>query len=309
MNYYVRLGPLEDIRTGSMVAPSFMAGMEVNLANVFGVLLITFAIFMWMYGVFCAQVLWYYEKYPDDRRSFKIMVALLWIFESVHSALSFDMIWSYLIVRGSINPFFLIYADWSSIAMIIPAEICVVIVDIFYILRMWRLLNKNKNVFLLFIPVVVGSAHTIGVVVIISRYPGFWQIDKSKYYLSMAAGCKVLTDIATTVTMCALLARRRSMITSRSRFLLKALFVWTLTTGLLTSLFTIVYCVTYLTMPSNTVYIGVYLLRTKICANAMLASLNTRRALRSISNQQIHLEEIFPSTKHPSSHGTDLEAV
>jgi len=253
---------------------------------------------LWMYGVFSAQVIWYYRKYPDDRRFVKIMVAMLWAVESLHIALSFDVVWSYLVTRGggTQNPLFFYSANWSSIAMIIPAEICVVIVDTFYILRIWKLTNKTKYALLPFIPMAVGSAHAIGCVVVISQFPGFWDVDKSKYYVSMSASCKVLTDIAIAGTMSALLVQRQTMITNRSKFLLKALFVWTLTTGLLTSVFTVVYLVTYITMPSNNVYVGVFLLRTQICGNAMLTSLNTRKALRTLSNQQIHLAEILPST-------------
>jgi len=161
----------------------------------------------------------------------------------------------------------------------------------------FTVMSKNPYVLLLFIPAVVSLANTIGCVVMSSRFPDIWDIKKSRYFVSMAASCKIFMDIAITVTMCILVVQQQSVISSRSKFLLKALFVWTLTTGLLTSIFTIVYFATYLTMPTNTLYIGIYLLRTKICANGMLASLNTRKALRSISNQQIHLVEIFPSRK------------
>jgi len=247
--------------------------------------------------MFFAQVIWYYKTYPDDRWSFKIMVLLLFTVESIHECLASASVWSYLIVRGSKDPLFLLSSNWGSVAMVIPAEICVILVDVFYILRMWKLMDKNKYALLPFIPVLVGTAHAIGFTVISWEFRYIWEFDKATYYLIMTASCKVLTDIAITVTMCALLSKRQSMIASRSKFLLKALFIWTLTTGLLTSVSTVAYLVTYLSMSKNLVYVGVYLVRTKICANAMLASLNTRKALRSITNKQIRLQAIPLSTK------------
>jgi len=279
-----------------------MAGPETTVLNTFGVLLITYSMSMWLYGVFCAQVIWYYKMYPDDRWSFKLIVFFLWAVEAIHNALASEMIWNYLVVRGAGKEFFYLIANWGSIAMVIPAEICVAIVDVFYILRIWKLTNKSKYALLLFIPVVVGAAHAIGCVITISRFPYAWELKKGAYFMTMTISCKLLTDIANTITLCTLLIRRQSMIARRSKVLLKALFVGTLTTGVLTSVFTIVYYATYLTMSKNSICVGLYLLRTKICANAMLASLNSRNVLRSMSDQPIPLEMLL-STKHSSSPG------
>jgi hypothetical protein len=60
----------------------------------------------------------------------------------------------------------------------------------------------------------------------------------------------------------------------------------TVTTGVLTSVFTFLYCALYITMPGNFVYIAAFLVHSRMYANTLLASLNTRKVLRSLSSRE-----------------------
>jgi len=265
---------------------------EPSIHKTYGALLDGYIISSSMYGVFCAQVVWYYRTYPEDRRLFKILVGVLWALESIHGVLISHAMWHYLIVRGSVNPTFFLRGNWSISTQFIPTEICVVIVESFYIMRMWKLMNRNKYALLPFISIAIGTAHVIGYVITAVRFPFFSQTSKSRYFVSVVAGSRVLTDIAIAGAMCSLLYRQQSRIAHHSKSLIKALFIWTLTTGLLTSVFTLVYFATYITMPGNFIYIAAYLIHGFIYANAMLASLNSRKILRSLNNQDIVLQNL-----------------
>lgn len=260
--------------------------------NTVGALLIGYVVSMFMCGILCAQVLWYYSTYPNDRRTLKIIVAILCVSELTGVIFCSDMIWGYLIVRGSTDPFFFLIANRGLIGMILPTSASSMFVDIFYIYRIWRLTNKSKYVALAFIPVLVYSTHVVGIVVTSVQAPFFAEQSKFGYFLSMADSFRIVEDVGIAAAMCTLMYVRRGSV-DRSNSLLKTIFFWSLTTGVLTSIFIIASYVSYLTMPNNLIYIGFYLMYSKIGANAMLASLNMRNRLRSgSSSRDIHLQPL-----------------
>jgi len=128
----------------------------------FGALLLGYAISTFLSSIFFAQAVWYYRAYPSDRLPFKIAVGVLCASEIIAIVLCSDMIWDYLVVRGSIDPSFYLFVNSGLAWMLLPTGCCGLIVDLFYMLRIWTLTNKNKYVFLGTIPMLVYTVHTIG---------------------------------------------------------------------------------------------------------------------------------------------------
>jgi len=280
----------------SVLSKHFMA-VELTIENTFGVLLLGYVCSTFISGIFYAQVLWYYRAYPEDRLQFKTLVGVLCALEFITTVLCFDMIWDYLVVRGSIDATFLLRANGSLIWMVLVTGFCGLVVDTFYILRIWTLTNKSKYVTLAFIPPAIYTASSIVAVVSATQDPLFLHHAKVEYYLAAGESFRTLSDVCIAGTMCTLMYRRRSQ-TSRSNFLVKLIFIWSLTSGALTSLFIFVALVMYIKMPANMIYIAVYLIYARIGGNGMLASLNMRKVLRRRSNGEIHLQPLpaGPST-------------
>jgi len=264
--------------------------VEPTVENTFGVLLLGYVFSTFISGVFYAQVLWYYRTYPDDRLKFKTLVGVTFALDFFTSILSFDMIWNYLVVRGSFDAVFFLRAN-SGLTWMIPVTGCSgLVVDTFYILRIWTFTDKNKYVVLGFIPLVMYTAHSIVILVKNLQAP-YFMLFSGSYSLAAGESFRLLSDVGIAVTMCILMYRRRSL-AARSKFLLKSIFIWSLTSGVLTSLFIFVSLVTYITMPDNMIYIAAYLIYAKIGANGMLASLNMRKVLRELPNHVIDLQPL-----------------
>ncbi|PPQ83856.1 hypothetical protein CVT25_000915 [Psilocybe cyanescens] len=98
-----------------------------------------------LYGLAFCQVLTYYYNFPRDILSLKIHVGLVWAAETINVFLMTPAIWFYLIRRGADMSFeqFVFCNDWTLMAQSIPTEVCCLLVEIFFITRMWRVADSK----------------------------------------------------------------------------------------------------------------------------------------------------------------------
>ncbi|PCH38946.1 hypothetical protein WOLCODRAFT_146793 [Wolfiporia cocos MD-104 SS10] len=101
-------------------------------------------------------------------------------------------------------------------------------------------------------------------------------------------------DIMTAAVLCMLL--RRNTVLLKLETAVNTLILYTIETGLLTSICAITCFILYATMPHNYIYIAMFLVLTKLALNSLLAMLNARRSLRetgglasATSSAQIHI--------------------
>lgn len=68
-----------------------------------------------LYGVSCVQTLYYATRYPKDVWYIKGLVALVWIFDTIHQCLICHTVYYYVITNFN-NPITLTRMVWSVIA-------------------------------------------------------------------------------------------------------------------------------------------------------------------------------------------------
>ncbi|KAI0668078.1 hypothetical protein C8Q78DRAFT_1048224 [Trametes maxima] len=96
--------------------------------------------------------------------------------------------------------------------------------------------------------------------------------------ISVAYGIAVIVDVILTSTLVFML--RRSRIGSRrSDSLIHVLILYTVNTGLLTSIVSIAVFVFALMLPGNLIYAGISIVGAKLYANSVLAVINSRSAI------------------------------
>jgi len=115
-----------------------------------------------LYGIACAQAVKYCRSFSNDRPLLRILVCAVWLLDTVQTLFVTHMLWYYLINRGADNPAFFLYANWSLISQVIPTEASVVLVESFFIRRMWILSERNKLTLLPVIPMLIGWGHSFG---------------------------------------------------------------------------------------------------------------------------------------------------
>ncbi|KAH7907136.1 hypothetical protein BJ138DRAFT_533211 [Hygrophoropsis aurantiaca] len=84
-------------------------------------------------------------------------------------------------------------------------------------------------------------------------------------------------DTLVAAMMCYYLRREKSIAITRTALLLNRLMKYTIETGVLTSLTNLIIVICYLTMPTNMIWLSVFLILAEVYANALLANLNARQ--------------------------------
>ncbi|KAF7968817.1 hypothetical protein HWV62_29254 [Athelia sp. TMB] len=91
-------------------------------------------------------------------------------------------------------------------------------------------------------------------------------------------------DIINTVALCTYLRVGKTGYQSMDSMLNK-LFIWTLETGLLTSIGALVILVSSLSLPNTALWVGVSGFYCKLYSNSLMASLNAREILRNMTTE------------------------
>ncbi|KZT23654.1 hypothetical protein NEOLEDRAFT_526418 [Neolentinus lepideus HHB14362 ss-1] len=255
----------------------------VNI-NTFGAFLSGVIVSTAMYGITSAQMVWYYRTYRDDRQILKGAVGLLWLMDSLQQALLLHAMYFYLITSREKGDFVaLLSANWSVISMIIPGEISVSLVEIYFVWRIIRFWKKNY-MFLVIIPLFAGTVYAGKAF----RYPPFNESTRGAWIMWLSGGGRAATDLIIAVIMSYKLYTSRGIVIAH-RQLFIVLTNYAIATGTLTCVFAITYLITYVTMPFNMYYAGVYCVHTKIHVNSMMATLNSRQSLRGMAGRTVNV--------------------
>lgn len=133
------------------------------------------------------------------------------------------------------------------------------------------------------------------------------QRTATSFSLLMSFGMRVLSSGVVTGTMCFLLYRHASPLSSGSMFqgqklvrVVKSLVMGSLSTGLLMWCTAILFMITYIVLPDSPIPFGIYNVRGSFFANAVLVSLNHRTRYRRMLTETIALRSSvrFPSTSN-----------
>ncbi|TFK50119.1 hypothetical protein OE88DRAFT_1661669 [Heliocybe sulcata] len=246
--------------------------------DIAGDLLICIFIAAILYGVTCTQSFVYYQQYPGDRAFLKWMVGIIWVLETLHTAFCIDFIYVYTITHFGDEPF-LDDIYWSGGITVILGVLVAGLVHAYYIRRLWIMSHGNKTLtgittLLAVARFVFGTATTVQCYTV-----GKWTTfhEKRLPLVTLAGGLSsaAVVDIIVAVALIYLLDQNRSgFAPSDNR--LKFIMAYTINTGALTTIFSVVIVITYGSLPSTLVFLGLVEIQSKLYANSFLASLNSR---------------------------------
>jgi len=107
------------------------------------------------------------------------------------------------------------------------------------------------------------------------------KFDKQYSWLvTLELSMFLFVDIVNTSALCTYLRVARTGYHSTDSMLNK-LFIWTLETGIFTSLAALLMLIFSLTLPNTTLWIGITTFHCKLYSNSLMASLNARESLRN----------------------------
>ncbi|KAJ7727775.1 hypothetical protein B0H16DRAFT_1428921 [Mycena metata] len=273
------------------------SSISFDPTSTIGALQIGVLVSVLLFGITTSQAYFYYSRFPDDSVKLKALVMLIWCCELGHAICIGHGLYTYTISDYG-QPERLFGPMPKSIVLAVfftgVIEPCV---QSFFSLRIYRLSKK------LYIPALswilsfvrftvnmVGAAAALRM----KSMPGYlaqWE------WLIMADWCiSVTNDVAITVTLVFLLYRQRTNAYKRTALLMDKLIAWTIETGMLTSVMSILTLALFVREMESFIWVSVYLVGPRLFSNSLLASLNSRATLRALNEAPLNLTAAISMT-------------
>ncbi|KAJ7050346.1 hypothetical protein C8F01DRAFT_1377764 [Mycena amicta] len=274
--------------TMSTPLPAFNAGQTI------GALLVGTLVSYILLGVTSAQVYLYFGRFPDDSMWLKLLVGFVWIIEMTHAGCIGHVIY-YCAVLNYGNPASLLGKMPASLGLsIVFAGIITALVQGFFAFRIWSLAPTN---FVRIVPMLlwisafvylIAAAAASALQISAASVPAF--IDRYGWLLLVPWVMNLINDNTITISLVLLLLRTRSKGLNRTTALVDKLVKWTIETGMITSIFSIITLAFYEREKPTFIWVGIQFVKARLFANSLLASLNSRQTLRALTAATGQLE-------------------
>ncbi|OCH89534.1 hypothetical protein OBBRIDRAFT_658379 [Obba rivulosa] len=253
-----------------------MAGPNLHLDPTVGCLFIGVLFAILFYSCTCAQTLFYFRTYPNDRPFLKLLVAFLSALDLVSLILDIEYLWDTVVTNHS-NPGALNAVPTVWIVEFFVASLTFFLVQCYFINKIWALLaGKWYRYHLTGIVTVLALAcfaGGVGVCYISSLNHGLMFIlTKAEIPACLQQVAAVITDIYITLSLCVVLRGSQSGF-ERTKTLLDKLTVYAIHRGILTATVQLLHFATYLATYHNSSFIWMifHIPSTKIYVNSLLA--------------------------------------
>ncbi|KIJ57669.1 hypothetical protein HYDPIDRAFT_120479, partial [Hydnomerulius pinastri MD-312] len=263
----------------SAVAP---AGVDLglytgsSLAGVFACLV--------LYGSSIMQTFIYYVAYPKDRFAQKLLVAIVFLLDTLHTFLVCAGVWNYIIQDyGDLPNIMVLHAPTPLIVLVTP--FVSFLVQSYFV---WRIRFLGKGHFKWVFPAVMMPCITLQPAL------SFYYVAKllinpavvdttNPLMIKVANACNgtaAAVDITITIAMCTFLAMGRTRFNANTDRMLLRLIVISINTGLWTVLFALFSVILHVVFPTNWVYAGFYFPLCTLYCNTLVANFNVRSYAR-----------------------------
>ncbi|KAH7925905.1 hypothetical protein BV22DRAFT_1033513 [Leucogyrophana mollusca] len=250
--------------------------LTVNVSAFIGPVELGVVVAIFLFGCSVVQGYIYYSTFRRDPWFFKVLVAVVLALEAAHVSSTVACMWSMTVTTYG-NPLALAVFPVGADLAIVFTSLISWVVQGFFIYRLTKF-SKTKT-FPLLCVVICVLTHTTGLVVAGEAFAmtSLTLFESAQFRLiTMSLTAQAVCDLTITVGMVYHLRNRRKSGFPQTVFAIDRLILWTLETGLITGLTSILVTIFFLTMRRNFVWVGIYAYFACIYANSLLASLNSR---------------------------------
>ncbi|TFK43284.1 hypothetical protein BDQ12DRAFT_171820 [Crucibulum laeve] len=241
-----------------------------------------------LYGVSCVQTWFYFNRYPKDVWYIKVLVTATWAFDTVHQILISHTVYRYVITNYN-NPEILSRMVWSILLEVLFNGFIGLLVQGFLTLRVWRLSNKNIPLTVTVAAVVLAEFGCSVAFAIQSMQLHTWiELGKLKGLSMTVNALGVVADVLIVAALFFFLHRSRTGF-KKSDTMISRLILFTVSTGLLTTICAIASLVSILIWGKTLIYVAFYFSLGRLYSNSLLATLNARRAIRGLGEDSDEL--------------------
>ncbi|KAJ6589597.1 hypothetical protein B0H19DRAFT_1104226 [Mycena capillaripes] len=257
-----------------MSCPSFAVD------DTLGALLIGTLVSYALFGVTTTQVYVYYGRSPKDSLWIKSLVAGVWCGECAHAVCIAISIYTMVITNFG-HAEHIGQLPNSLLASTLIASVVLFCVQVFFAYRIYAL---SKNLWIPCICWALSLSRLVPpnvVVFLFGRSEPFPKvIRKWAWLFDSIWAASAVNDMLIAGTLVFLLYSRRSIGLKRTTAVVDKLIAWTIETGVVTSIASIVMLGVFVSMPDNLVWMAWFVVVPRLFSNSLLASLNSRGTLR-----------------------------
>ncbi|KAI0668077.1 hypothetical protein C8Q78DRAFT_1081481 [Trametes maxima] len=246
-----------------------------SLDSTLGAVYVGMVVGVMLYGLTVHQTYRYFKLYPSDKYYVKTLVIIIVMLETLHSVLWAIVGYHYLITEA-LNITGLLLGHWSVRLTVLETGFAVYACQSYYACRVYLIGPRYRW---LVIPAVISMTTGLGFAIAagveafaFTRF--ITDFRRVSWLVSIAYGFAVSSDVILTSALVFVLQKTNSI--------LDILIIYTINTGLLTSVVSIAVFIFAIILPGNLIYAGISIVGAKLYANSVLAVLNSRK---SIDNQ------------------------
>ncbi|KAL5512599.1 hypothetical protein ACEPAG_3252 [Sanghuangporus baumii] len=256
-----------------------MASTDLRLT--FGAMFIGCVISVYLCGIGILQTYQYLRHYREkDSKIIVSVVFAVWILDFIHTILVCQGIWSYLILNWG-NLDVLDQLNWTIAASIIVTGLVTYIVQLFFTYRVWRFSKHNIYLTMFIICMAtarLASALATGIQMIrLGRFSAFVNGFRWLFTFGLALSCVI--EILLTSSLCYYLQVNRSGHSTMDEIIHK-LLIYSISNGILTTLGSFLAMLFAVIKSRSFLFIALHFIISKCYVNSLLATLNSRDALR-----------------------------
>ncbi|KAJ7311572.1 hypothetical protein DFH08DRAFT_453934 [Mycena albidolilacea] len=238
-----------------------------------------------LFGVTTVQAYIYYGRFPDDPSKLKALVALVWFCLLAQVIAIGHILYTFTITYFG-QAFRIFETAPKSLSVgVFSGGIMAAAVQGFFAYRIYAFTKK------LYIPILSWSlsfVRFLGSVTIFAttlRMTSFPTYAEQWGWLLTSVWCiSAANDLTITASLVTNLIIQRSRIHKRTVPLIDKLIMWTIETGMVTSLTALAVMISFFTMPHNFIWFCLFISLPGLFSNSLLASLNSRTTLRAMNN-------------------------
>ncbi|KAF9443987.1 hypothetical protein P691DRAFT_808039 [Macrolepiota fuliginosa MF-IS2] len=274
-----------------------------TISNTFGVTTIATFIAICLFGVVLAQAYQYFETFHDDRRVLKLLVATICLLELGHSiGLVYDVYILNIVLHQQTTR--IITFKGGAIATAFGGLITL-LVQTFFAIRAFRMLPNPWRLIGPFC-IFLSGARFIGSIYL--AYKAFISYSltrygrENKWLVAALLTVGAAIDLIIATSMIYFLSRQRGHLLNRSTRVIDRLIIWTVRSGLMTSLTALTMLIVFRIAPRTSYWSAIYICLGKLYSNTIISTLNGRQQLRNSisSTTAIDLSTKFTS-RRPNS--------
>ncbi|RDB30540.1 hypothetical protein Hypma_007211 [Hypsizygus marmoreus] len=228
-----------------------------------------------LYGVTLTQTYKYFQRFQNDPLLVKLLVIAIFFIDTLSVFLVGHASWYYLVTTGPEGR-----AVWSLNAELAISMVISGIAETFLAYRVWMLSGHRfiLTSLLLLLALLHFASGEVSAIqfLLLKRFARFGSVKvPSILRLSSAALC----DTGLAISLCYFLHQKRTGFEKTDK-IIDYLILFTINSGVLTSIASVACLVTYLVVPRTWVYLALCFLISRLYANTFLCSLNSRQILR-----------------------------